>query len=72
MVDELLFCPLDEESMDSEDTLLAADIIDAFGGVTSRPNELLPEQLKATTRKWVRPALGDRGGAVGGSSLEIR
>lgn len=69
MVDELLFCPLDDESMDSEETLLAADIIDAFGGVTSRPNELFPEQLKAITRKM------DQTGAQRPekeSSLEIR
>lgn len=40
-----LFCPLDDESIDSDETLLVADIIDAFGGVISRPNELCCEKL---------------------------
>ena len=40
-----LFCPLDEESIDSDETLLVADIIDAFGGVISRPSELCCEKL---------------------------
>lgn len=41
-----LFWPLDDESIDNDDTLLVADIIDAFGGVISRPNELCCEKLK--------------------------
>lgn len=43
VVECLPFCPLDDESMDSDDTLLVADVIDAFGGVTSRFSELLRE-----------------------------
>lgn len=40
-----LFCPLDDESIDSDETLLVADSMDAFGGVISRPNELCCEKL---------------------------
>lgn len=40
-----LLCPLDDESIDNDDTLLVADIIDAFGGVMSRPSELCREKL---------------------------
>lgn len=38
--------PLDDESIDNDDTLLVADIIDAFGGVMSRPSELCREKLQ--------------------------
>lgn len=41
-----LLWPLDDESIDNDETLLVADIIDAFGGVISRPNELCREKLK--------------------------
>lgn len=44
--EEALFCPLDDESIDNDDTLLVADIIDAFGGVMSRPSELCREKLQ--------------------------
>lgn len=45
LADVALLCPLDDESIDSDDTLLVADIIDAFGGVISRPSELCCEKL---------------------------
>lgn len=47
-----LFCPLDDESIDSDETLLVADIIDAFGGVMSRPNELCCEKLNILESKF--------------------
>lgn len=36
--------------MDNDETLLVADMMDAFGGVTSRPSELFCEQLEMNER----------------------